>query len=80
VQAVGGKLDDMAAVARAIRKGTMDSPRGTIKFNVNGMLIQPYWRLNVVKGADGKPIMKGAEEIMQRPDSYWEKCPAANRI
>ena len=80
VEATGGKLDDMAAVARAIRKGTIDSPRGTIKFNVNGMVIQPYWRLNVIKGPDGKPVMQGAEKIMERPDSYWEKCPANMRI
>lgn len=80
LRATGGKLDDMAAVAKAIRKGVMDSPRGQIKFNVNGMLIQPYWRLNVVKGADGKPEMKGAEQIMLRPDSFWEKCPANMRI
>jgi len=80
VKATGGKIDDMAAVARAIRKAGMDSPRGHIKFNVNGMLIQPYWRLNVVKGADGKPLIKGGEQIMMRPDSYWEKCPANMRI
>jgi branched-chain amino acid transport system substrate-binding protein len=80
VKATGGKLDDMAAVAKAIRKGTMDSPRGTIKYNVNGMVIQPYWRLNVVKGADGKPVIKGGEQIMLRPDAYWEKCPANMRI
>ncbi len=80
VKATGGKLDDMAAVAKAIRKGTMDSPRGTIKYNANGMVIQPYWRLNVVKGADGKPVIKGGEQIMLRPDAYWEKCPANMRI
>ena len=80
LKATGGKTDDMFAMAKAIRKGTMDSPRGAIKFNVNGMLIQPYWRINVVKGADGKPTLKGGEKIMEQPDAYWEKCPAANRI
>ncbi len=80
MQAVGGKTDDMAAVARAIRKGTMESPRGTIKYNVNGMVMQPYWRLNVVKGADGKPTIKGAEKITDHRDAYWEKCPANMRI
>jgi hypothetical protein len=58
----------------------MDSPRGSIKFNVNGMLIQPYWRINVIKGADGKPALKGGEQIMLKPDAYWEKCPANMRI
>jgi len=80
MKAVGGKTDDMAAVAKAIRKGTMDSPRGTIKYNVNGMVEQPYWRLNVVKGDDGKPVIKGADKIMDHKDAYWEKCPANMRI
>jgi branched-chain amino acid transport system substrate-binding protein len=80
MKAVGGKTDDMAAVAKAIRKGTMDSPRGTIKYNVNGMVQQPYWRLNVVKGPDGKPVIKGADKIMDHKDAYWEKCPANMRI
>ena len=80
LKATGGKVDDMAAMAKAIRTGTMDSPRGSIKFNVNGMLIQPYWRINVVKGGDGKPALKGGEQIMLKPDAYWEKCPANMRI
>jgi len=80
LKATGGKTDDMAAMAKAIRKGTMDSPRGTIKFNVNGMLIQPYWRINVIKGADGKPMLKGGEKIMEQPDAYWEQCPTNMRI
>jgi branched-chain amino acid transport system substrate-binding protein len=80
MQAVGGKTDDMAAVAKAIRSGTLDSPRGTLKYNVNGFVIQPYWKLEVVKAADGKPRVRGVEKIFERPDSYFEKCPAANRI
>lgn len=80
LKAAGGKLDDMAAVARAIRKGVMESPRGTIKYNVNGMVMQPYWRLHVVKGADGKPLIKGVEKILDHRDAYWEKCPANKRV
>ena len=80
VRETGGKLDDMAAVARAIRKGTVDSPRGTLKFNVNGMLIQSYWRLTVVKGPEGRPIIRGGEQILERPDSHWEQCPSNMRI
>lgn len=80
MKAVGGRTNDMAAVARAIRTGVMDSPRGTIKYNVNGMVMQPYWRLSVVKGADGKPAIKGVEKIMDHKDAYWEKCPAKMRI
>lgn len=80
VKAVGGKLDDMAPVARAIRKGTLDSPRGMLKWNFNGFLLQPYWKLEIVKGADGKPTVVGRDQIFNRPDSYHQKCPADKRI
>ncbi|MCW5772371.1 MAG: ABC transporter substrate-binding protein [Rhodospirillaceae bacterium] len=80
VAATGGKLGDMNAVTRAIRKGTFTSPRGTLKFNVNGMPIQPYWRLTVVKGADGKPTIRGGETVWDKPDAYGDRCPANMRI
>ncbi len=80
MQAVGGKTDDMAALAKAIRSGTVDSPRGTLKYNVNGFVIQPYWKLEVIKAADGKPKVRGVEQIFNRPDSYFDKCPASGRL
>jgi branched-chain amino acid transport system substrate-binding protein len=80
MKAVGGKTDDMAAVARAIRKGRVDSPRGTLRYNVNGFLIQPYWRVQVLKGADGKPAIKAIENLGERTDPHWQKCPADKRV
>lgn len=80
VKAVGGKTDDMGAVARAIRKGTLSSPRGDLKYSHNGFLIQPYYEQSVVKQADGKLWLKGGESIFTRPDVYGEKCPAQNRL
>jgi branched-chain amino acid transport system substrate-binding protein len=79
VQAVGGKIGDAAALARAIRSAPFESVRGTLKFNVNGFPIQPFWKLQVVKGADGKPTFRGIEKIIEQPDSYAEKCPANMR-
>jgi branched-chain amino acid transport system substrate-binding protein len=79
IKAVGGKVDDTAALARAIRKGPFDSVRGDLKFNANGFPIQPIWKLEVVKGADGKPFFKGIEKIVEAPDAYVEKCPAEKR-
>jgi len=57
----------------------MDSPRGMIKFNVNGFPIQPYWRLQIVAGSDGKPMIRGGEKVSERKDVHWEKCPADKR-
>lgn len=80
MKAVGGKTDDMAAVARAIRTTPFDSPRGTLRHNVNGFLIQPYWRVEVLKGADGKPVIKAVEKLGERKDPHWQKCPADKRV
>lgn len=80
VKAVNGKLDDMQAVARAIRTGPFESVRGTLKFNANGFPIQPFWKLEVVKGSDGKPVIRGVDKIMERPDSYVDQCPPNRRI
>ncbi len=80
IKAVNGKVDDTAALARAIRKGPFESVRGELKFNANGFPIQPIWKLEVIKGADGKPFFKGIEKIVEAPDTYVEKCPAEKRI
>jgi branched-chain amino acid transport system substrate-binding protein len=80
LKAVDGKTGDMAAVARAIRKGGVDSPRGALRYNVNGFLIQPYWRVQVLKGADGKPAIKAVENLGERKDPHWQKCPAEKRV
>ena len=80
LEAVKGKVDDLPALARAIRKGPLESVRGDLKFNTNGFPIQPIWKLQVIKGSDGKPFFKGIEKIVEQPDAYAEKCPAEKRI
>jgi hypothetical protein len=47
---------------------------------VNGFLIQPYWRVEVLKGADGKPVIKAIENLGERKDPHWQKCPAEKRV
>jgi len=80
VKAVRGNLDDMTAVARAIRKGGLSSPRGDLKYNHNGFLIQPYYEQTFVKQPDGKLWIKGGKLIFDRADFYGDKCPQANRL
>jgi branched-chain amino acid transport system substrate-binding protein len=80
VKAAGGKVDDTAALARAMRKAPIESVRGTLKYNVNGFPIQPFYKAVVVKGADGKIGLKTEGKIWERPDSMTEKCPADKRI
>jgi len=80
VKKLGGKVDDTAALAKAMRTAPIDSVRGSLKFNVNGYPIQPFYKAVVVKGGDGKFALKIDSRIWERPDSNTEKCPADKRI
>ncbi len=80
LRAANGKVDDMRALARLMRTSTLESPRGTLRYNFNGFLIEPFWRVTVERGTDGKPFLKAGEKIMERPDSYGRDCPPDKRI
>ncbi|MFO0989695.1 MAG: hypothetical protein U1F37_20465 [Alphaproteobacteria bacterium] len=54
--------------------------RGDLKYNVNGFPIQPYWKIEIAAGPDGKPVKRGREMVFERKDSFWEKCPADRRL
>ncbi len=80
VRAAGGKVDDAAALVRAMRKGGLSSVRGDLKYNVNGYLIQPFYSRTVVREPDGRLAIKTTGKLTDHRDSYWEKCPADRRI
>src|SRR5262249_19734229 len=44
LKAASGKVDDTAALAKAMRTSPIDSVRGTLKYNVNGFPIQPFYK------------------------------------
>jgi branched-chain amino acid transport system substrate-binding protein len=79
-KALGAKVEEPGAIARQIRKSGLASVRGDLKYNVNGFPIQPYWKIEIVAGPDGKPVKKGREMVFERKDSFWEKCPEARRL
>jgi branched-chain amino acid transport system substrate-binding protein len=79
MQSTNGNTRDMTAVARAIRTSEQNTIRGKLRFNVNGFLIQPYWQLTVVAGPGGKPTIKGGAKVLERADSFTDKCPADQR-
>lgn len=81
VKAVNGKVDDVAALMKAMRKVTYPSARGPYEYNVNGFPIQDFYKVEVVKGADGKPTIVNRGVVSAKAkDAYWEKCPADKRI
>jgi branched-chain amino acid transport system substrate-binding protein len=76
---LNGKFDDPKLIARTMRGG-LASVRGDLKYNVNGFLVQPYWKLEVVAGEGGKAIERGHEKVMERGDSFAEKCPKDRQL
>jgi branched-chain amino acid transport system substrate-binding protein len=77
---VNGNISDLPALVAAMRKGGLRSVRGDLKYNVNGFLIQPYYRREVVLNDKGVPTIKIGEQVMFRKDSYWEQCPKKQRV
>ena len=81
VKAIGGKVDDTMALAKALRHTKYPSTRGPYEYNVNGIPIQNFYLREVVKGADGKPAIVSRGVIFEKyKDAYWEQCPANMRL
>lgn len=81
VKAVGGKLDDPMAIAKALRKTPFASTRGPFEYNVNGIPIQNFYLREVIKGPDGKATIVSRSTIFEKyKDAYWEQCPADKRL
>ncbi len=79
LKATNGNFKDRLALAKAMRKGGLRSVRGDLKFNVNGFLIQPYYK-RTVELLNGKPAIVTGEVVRTSKDSYWTKCPQRNRL
>ncbi len=78
---VGGKLDDLAALSKALRHTPYPTIKETIAFNINGVPIQNWYKREVVIGADGKPTIKTTAIVMEKQkDTYWQQCPKAQRL
>ncbi len=80
LKAVKGKTGNIEALMKAMRKVTFPAARGPYKYNVNGFPIQNFYKAEVIKGADGKPMIVNRGIVTPNArDSYWEKCPADKR-
>ena len=79
VRKLNGHVDDGLGFARMLRKATFESPRGTLKINVNGFPIQDFYKLEVVRGARGVEIATRGVVLREHKDAYWEQCPPDKR-
>ncbi|MCW5770742.1 MAG: ABC transporter substrate-binding protein [Rhodospirillaceae bacterium] len=80
---MGGTFDEnnMLALAKAMRHTPFDSVRGPYKYNVNGIPIQDWYKLEVLKDAAGASTIKATSIVFKAHlDSYWKQCPEKQRL
>jgi branched-chain amino acid transport system substrate-binding protein len=76
VSATKGKLDDKAAVQKALEKADFKSVRGNFKFGNNHFPIQNFYLQDVVKDAKGDYVLKTVATIVKdNQDNFHDKCP-----
>jgi branched-chain amino acid transport system substrate-binding protein len=75
VKAAGGKLDDKAAVRKALEAARFDSVRGTFKFNTNHFPVQDYYLREIVKDSQGRITNKTVGKVFENhADAYVGDC------
>lgn len=75
VRDVKGKVEDKAALRKALESANFKSVRGAFKFNRNHFPIQNYYLRQVVKDDKGRLVNKTVATIFKdHPDAYVADC------
>ena len=75
VKAVKGNLDDKQGLIKDFRKANFQSVRGPFTFNVNQVPIENFYKREVVKGPDGKPVIHTTGVVFtDHKDAYYKDC------
>jgi branched-chain amino acid transport system substrate-binding protein len=75
LKGTGGRVDDTDAFRRAMLPAAFESVRGKFRFGPNQHPIQDWYALQVVRGPDGKLVMKTGERVLtDRGDAYSAAC------
>jgi branched-chain amino acid transport system substrate-binding protein len=73
-----GKLDDKAAVRRALEAAKFDSVRGAFKFNSNHFPVQDYYLRVITRDAKGRVTNRTLGTVFKNhADAYVGKCKMA---
>jgi branched-chain amino acid transport system substrate-binding protein len=76
IRQAGGAINDRVALTAALKSAKFQSVRGEFRFNNNHFPIQDLYVGEIVKSADGVPVMKLGERVLHNhSDSYATQCP-----
>jgi branched-chain amino acid transport system substrate-binding protein len=75
VRDVKGKLEDKAALRKALEAANFKSVRGSFRFNTNHYPIQSIYLRQVVKDAGGRITNKTVSRVLaDHADAYASSC------
>ena len=75
VREVKGKLDDKAALRKALEAAKFESVRGGFKFNSNHFPVQDYYLRVVTKDAQGRLTNRTVGTVFKNhADAYASEC------
>lgn len=75
VRSLNGKVEDRAALAKALRTAKYGSVRGSYTVNVNGYPVQDYYLRVVIKDASGRITNRTMGKIFENhKDAYFTAC------
>ncbi|MGJ9419617.1 ABC transporter substrate-binding protein [Massilia sp. CMS3.1] len=75
VRGVGGKLEDKAAVTKALKAANFKSVRGDFKFNSNHYPVQDYYARVIEKNKEGRVTNRTLEKVLSdHGDVYAQAC------
>jgi branched-chain amino acid transport system substrate-binding protein len=75
VKAVKGDLNNKMGIIKAMEKADYQSVRGPFQFNVNHVPIQNFYRREVIRGAEGTPVLHTTGIVFaDYKDAYYTEC------
>lgn len=75
IKKLDGNMQDKEAVRKALEAADFESVRGAFSFNTNHFPITDWYRVEVVKGDDGKAQLAATGVVFEgHKDAYYEQC------
>lgn len=75
IKKLDGKMQDKEAVRKALEAADFASVRGDFSYNTNHFPITDWYRVDVVKGEDGKAQLAAQGVVFEdHKDAYYQQC------